>query len=192
MRSYRWRWMTSLAVLAALWAAIELSLGMALYALHAPLRGELLTALNLPLMFLTRRLIPRRGSVAALGCLAGLVRGLLGGGFAPQISVAIALEAALAELGLGAVNQDSRFRAALAGALAIGYTAVHPIFFWSLLMGGSHVKMPLGLNGWLILAGVVLLHMIGGACVGLWAHKLVGKYLNHFLASPRSLPESMA
>jgi len=178
MGNYRWRWITTLGILAALWAAIELSLGTTLYLLRVPLRGEFLTVLTLPLMFATRSLIPRRGSVLAVGLTAAVVRWLLGGAFAPQVSLAIAVEALLVELGLGPVNGGAivRWRGALAGALGMGYTAAHPVLFWGLLLGGGKgIELPVGIGGLLFFGAILGLHLIGGAAAGIWARTLLSR-----------------
>lgn len=174
----RWYWISLLGILSALWAVIELSLGTTLFILHVPLRGAFLTVLALPLMFLTRLLIPRRGSVAALGVSAATVRWLLGGSFAPQISLAIAMEAILVELGLGPVTRQSipRWRGALGGALGLAYTAAHPVLFWGILMGGGRgIELPIGMSGYAIFGAILGLHMIAGAVAGFWAIMLLGR-----------------
>ncbi|MFH1863258.1 MAG: hypothetical protein ABH878_10660 [bacterium] len=178
MKSSRWSWLALIAILAALWAALELVVGTTLYALRVPLRGQMLTVFTLPIMLAARWIVPQRGSVAAVGVIAAAVRWLLGGAFAPQISLAIILEAAFVELGLGRVQDAgiSRWKAALAGALCMSYSAAHPILFWGLLMGGGRdVKLPVGLHGMAIFGGILLIHFSIGALVGLWSLLIIKK-----------------
>jgi|GEM_PF-2465486 len=176
----RWRGLTTLAVLAALWAVLELSLGNALIAVRAPMRGALLTALALPLMFTARLAVPRPGSVAALGLTTATVRWLLGGAFIPQVSLAITIEALLVEIGLGWSRRPeaiSRPRAALAGGLALAYTAAHPVLFWGLLLGGGHaLRLPQGFPGLALFAAVLAAHFLAGGLAGIWALKLLRRY----------------
>lgn len=174
-----------IGVLAALWAAVELSLGTTLHALHVPFRGAFLTLLSLIWMYAVRYIIPRRGSVLALGLTTAMVRWLLGGGFAPQISLAITLEALLVEIGLGPVRIEKipPFRAALGGALALGYTSVHRVLLWGVLLGGAQgIAVPHG--GWALalFAGSILLHMIVGGVGGVWLLKVTEKFL--YLTTP--------
>lgn len=188
MHHRRWYWISLLGILSALWAVLELSLGTTLFVLHVPLRGEFLTVLTLPLMFVTRLLIPRRGSVAALGVSAATVRWLLGGSFAPQISLAIAIEALLVELGLGPVTRQGipRWRAALGGALGLAYTAAHPVLFWGVLMGGGRgIALPIGIGGYAIFGAILGLHMFAGAVAGFWAITFLGR-LPIFFPAPAS------
>jgi hypothetical protein len=170
-----------IGVLAALWAAVELSLGTTLHALRVPFRGAFLTLLSLILMFAVRYIIPRRGSVLALGFTTAMVRWLLGGGFAPQISLAITLEALLVEIGLGPVRIEKipPFRAALGGALALGYTAVHPVLLWGVLLGGAHgIALPHSAWAVALLFGTILLHMVVGGIGGVWLLKVSERLLN--------------
>ncbi len=179
------RWISIIGVLAALWAAVELSLGTALHAMRVPFRGAFLTLLSLILMFTVRYLIPRRGSVLALGFTTAVVRWLLGGGFAPQISLAITMEALLVEIGLGSVRKERipPLRAALGGALALGYTAVHPVLLWGVLLGGTHgIVIPRTAWALALLGGTTLLHMIAGGIGGAWFLKVAERLL--LLTSP--------
>jgi hypothetical protein len=192
-RAYRWRGLATLAVLAALWSVVELSLGNAMIALQLPLRGAFLTALALPLMFAARLAVPRTGSVAALGLTTAAVRWLLGGAFIPQVSVAIAVEALLAETGLGWFRNPggiTRPRAALAGGLALAYTAAHPVLFWGLLLGGAHAfRLPEGFPGLTIFAAILTAHFVAGGAAGIWALGLVKRF--SFPVRPASSPSPL-
>ncbi|MCX6639932.1 MAG: hypothetical protein NTW14_05550 [bacterium] len=178
MRYYPWRWIPVVAMLAALWAVLELSVGTGLHLLKMPFTGAIMSCLSLPLMLAARRSLPHFGAVTTVGLVAGSVRWFLGGAFGPLISLAIFLEAMIVDagLGFGQVRGISRFRAVLAGALCLGYSALHPILFWGVLLGGGRgIVLPKGFVSILSASGVWGVHLVIGGCAGYWAWRFLNR-----------------
>jgi hypothetical protein len=178
MKPYSWRWVPLLGVLAAFWTVFELTFGTLLHTFHVPFAGAIITVFTLPLMLFTRRLTAKFGMVTTLGIITGIVRWLLGGAFPFLVSSAIIIEALLVDLGLGFKigTKISRFRAMLAGSLCLGYTALHPIIFFGMLVGGGKgILLPKGVTSLLAASGVWGLHFIVGGVAGYWAWAFIEK-----------------
>ncbi len=165
---------TLLAVLAALWSALELTLGSLLHTLGAPFTGALLLGLALPILLVGRRAVPRIGSVSAMALSAAFLKVAILGGVGLGAATGILAEGVLFDLVLGRGTVRPA-RAALAGGTALAWTLIHPFFYLTLLGGWPLAKV----YSWAVgmLESILSLPAywgVVGLATALFAHFLVG------------------
>ncbi len=129
-----------LALLATVWAAIEVNLGILLQTLHVPFKGALLTFLALIVLFIGRHLVPKTGTVLLMGLTTAFLKFVFLGGMAISPVVGILIEVILVELCLFQ-QQPGVYNFCLAGAAGLSWTFIHPFFTQGLLAGWGILKV---------------------------------------------------
>lgn len=189
MKSWTLRDWVNIAIIGALWGAIEIGLGSYLHILIPPLAntffsGLILAFLGIVIVLAGQRIVPQRGAILMIGIITALLKLLSYGGVKVGPMVAILAQATLMELGLW-WNRTSRGSHMLAGALAVGWNAVHPLLMLPLLFGRTlpqaFAKIAgdgaaiLGLDpscAWLILLLLLVIRWTVGAVAGWLAWQL--------------------
>jgi len=129
-----------LALFAALWAIIEINLGLVLKMFRIPFSGALLTFLGLMVIFLARNTVPKKGTVILMGFTTAFLKMIYLGGIAIYPIIGILIESVLVEIGLYKDN-PGRFNYSLAGSLAMLWTFFHPFFAQGLLAGWGILRV---------------------------------------------------
>lgn len=138
---YSTRELVSLAVFGTLWGAIEIVPGSVLHAMGLPLSGVVMAASGLFVALVGRRFVPRAGSVLFVGALAALLKLFSVGSIVLGPMIGILAEAGMAEIGLLATGGGSPLSFAVAGALGVCWTAVHPFLTGMVLFGRDFVTI---------------------------------------------------
>lgn len=128
------------AVFGALWGALELSLGAYLHVLFPSLAdtfftGLIMAGLGAIVALIGRYFVPRPGAVLGIGVITALLKTLSPGGAKVGPFVAILAEAILIEAALLSPRPLTRWRYALAGALAVSWNFFHKFIMMRLLYG---------------------------------------------------------
>jgi hypothetical protein len=167
--------LTIVAALGSLWGSVEIGLGSFLHVWNVPFSGATLAAIGMAVALVARLVGPRRGSTLALAIIAALLKALSIGGVVLSPMIAIILEGAIAELALTIGGRPRRLLFVITGALAVGWTLVHPLVVQGLLFGAGIISM----YRLLIQRGASLLHLSTSSVVAvlvalLVVHLLVG------------------
>ena len=194
MRGWSTRELVTLAVFGALWGVAEMTLGAVLHALRLHFAGLVMSGIGVLIVLTGYRFVPRRGAVLTVGLVSALLKAFSLGSIVLSPMLAILAETLLAELGLVlAGGQPRRGPLALAGALAVLWSFVHPFISQSLLAGGGMVEVyrrTLASGGRLlhldphavpiIVLALIVLHLAVGATAGILACSL-GRQLSRRL-----------
>jgi len=129
-----------LALFSALWAIIEINLGLVIKMLRVPFSGALLTFLGLMVIFMGRNIIPKRGTVILMGVTTAFLKMVYLGGIAIYPIIGILIESVLVEIGLYK-DKPKRYNYGSAGSLAMLWTFFHPFFTQGLLAGWGILKV---------------------------------------------------
>ncbi len=129
-----------IALLATVWAAIEIQLGILLRTINTPFRGLILTFFALIILFLGRNMVPKRGVVFLMGLTAAFMKFLFLGGIAIYPVIAISIESFLVELCLFH-KPPGKLQFYLAGALGMGWSFLNPFLTKGLLAGWGILKV---------------------------------------------------
>lgn len=175
--------LTYIGVFAALWGAVEISLGTYLHAISFPLTGLVVSTIGLGLALTARRVVARNGTILATAAVVGALKALSFGGVVLSPIAAILMQGALAELATLGPARPARRRMCLAGALGVTWNVFHPLISQGILAGkGIYViylrliERALDIFGLtatsaLVALGLfVLVHLVAGAVAGFLAH----------------------
>jgi hypothetical protein len=130
----------SAAVLGALWGAVEVTLGGFLHTLRLPLVGVLLAVAEAGYLASARQLVPRRGFVLAVACVAALLKGLAPAGALLGPLVGIVAEGALLELAF-LILPRPWIAAAVGGALGALWSLAQTVVVQLILFGGGVLRL---------------------------------------------------
>ncbi len=174
--------LTIVAALGSLWGSSEISLGSFVHVWNVPFSGTILGGIGIAIALVARLVVPRRGSTLMIAIIASLLKALSIGGVVLAPMIAIVMEGLIAELVLSVGGRPRRATFCLAGALAIGYNVVHPLLVQGLLFGagifttyerliqqGASLFRLSTSSVVAVLVGIVVLHLVVGAVVGLIA-----------------------
>ncbi|MDZ7291548.1 MAG: hypothetical protein ONB44_22265 [candidate division KSB1 bacterium] len=152
--------LTTLALLSALWAVIEIVAGFTLQAWNIPFRGSVLAAISVGILIVGRVSVPKPGTAVMMGLIVSFLKIIHLGGVAIYPLIAIVAESTLVELALWKARpQQWRYR--LAGALALIWALIHPFLAQGLLAGWGVLKV----YALLVERGAVLVGTRQGAVV---------------------------
>ena len=129
-----------LALFAAMWATVEVNLGMVLRMFRVPFSGATLTFIGLIILFLARDSVPKRGAVLAVGFITAQLKFLFLGGIAIYPVIGIIAETFLVELSL-VPNKPKQVNFLLAGASSLLWSLFHPFFTQGLLAGWGILRV---------------------------------------------------
>jgi len=174
-----------LALFAAMWAAVEVNLGIVLRAFRVPFSGATLSVFGLMILFLARDAVPKRGAVLAVGFITAFMKFLFLGGIAIYPVIGIIAETLLVELSL-LPNKPTQFNFLVAGVASLLWSLFHPFFTQGLLAGWGILRVYVviiekgaGFFGihqqyfFLIFLTLVLFHLGMGLVAGIMGWKLV-------------------
>ena len=180
-----------LAILASVWAILEMQLGTLLHATKLPFVGLAMMAVGIFFQTTARYVTKMRGSALLVAVVVAFLKMLFVGGIAFATVVAIFIQSGLLEL-IYATASPSRLRMSLGGAAAVCYSLVHPFFTMPLFMGLTVFdaydrvtgagSMLLGLpadSGLIIIAVLFAIHFITGFIAGHFSYNAAAK-LNSF------------
>jgi len=95
---------TTLAIFAALWGAIEITLGTFLHVMRAPFIGALLAGIGAFIMLIARSAVNKKGTTLLIGFIVALIKLLSVGGSKLLPAMCIFMEAALVEVLLSVMS----------------------------------------------------------------------------------------
>lgn len=133
--------LVSLSVFGTLWGAIEIVPGAVLHATGVPLCGVAMASAGLFVALVGRRFLGRSGIVMFVGALAALLKLFSVGSIVIGPMIGILAEAGMAELGLLVTGGASPLSFAVAGAMGVSWTALHPFVTGLLLFGRDIVTV---------------------------------------------------
>jgi hypothetical protein len=186
---YTTRDLTTIAVFAALWGIVEISIGALLKSLNVPMGGAILAGIGMIILLIGRFFVPRRGSTLFIGIITMLLKLFSLGGVVLGPMIGIFAEALIAEITLSAWKRPKLLTFLLAGALSVFWTLWQPFVTGLLFFGrdpfvvwldmidrGSGL---LGINAnavFVILIILIVLHLAVG-CVAGWIAWTAGSRL---------------
>ncbi len=132
--------LTTPALLSALWAVIEIGVGLSLQAWKIPFTGSFLACISVVMLVSGRVLVPKRGTAVTMGSIVSFPKVIYLGGAAIYAIIAIVAESTLVELALWKARPQ-QWRYLLAGALALIWALIHPFFTQGLLAGWGLLKV---------------------------------------------------
>ena len=132
--------MILLALLGALWAAIEIHIGLLLHLVKLPFAGILLTFLGILILLVGRAFVPRPGTTLLIGIVAALSTFLFLGAIVIYPMIGIFMESLLVEIGL-AFPLPARVNFRVAGILGMLWSFFHPFIVQGLIAGLGFFKI---------------------------------------------------
>jgi len=127
--------LTYIGVFAALWGAVEISLGTYLKTIGFPLSGLVLSPIGLGLALVARRVVGRNGTVLAVAAVVAALKALSFGGLILAPMAAILMQGLLAELATLGPARPPRWRMCLAGGLGVAWNVFHPLLAQGIIAG---------------------------------------------------------
>ncbi|HOW90209.1 MAG TPA: hypothetical protein PL037_07990, partial [Elusimicrobiales bacterium] len=169
------------AVIGSIWAASEIVLGSFLHNVRVPFTGEILTAIGIAVLVAGHRLWPERGLLWRAGLVCALMKSISPSAviFGPMI--AIAMEGALAELGVRLLRGPAGYL--LGGGLAMSWALAQKTLNLLILYGPDMIDVYLRGAGW-------LLPRLGLGAGGVWA-PLQAAFAVYFLAGAAAAAAGM-
>ena len=198
MTKFTTRQLVTLAVFAALWGVVEISLGSFLHSIKLPFSGPLIAGLGLMLAITARSFVSNRGSTLFIGVIVMILKMFSIGSIVIGPMVAILMEALIAELVLSLFRTPSRVAYILAGGLGVLWNLAHPFVTGPILFGRDMISVWLDTldmgsrlfgipnsAAFVILAILAGIYLIIGGSAGLIAWN-VGRSLQHRLRGAES------
>ena len=150
MRSNRFgtRDLVYIAVFAALWGAVETTVGSAFHVWNVPQSGTVLAAIGMGLLVVCRTFVPRRGATILTGVVVMFLKMFSLGGIVINPMVAILMESVLAEIGFALVG-TRRAGGIVAGAMGVSWNMIHPFITQGLVAGWGMARV----YAWLVEGG---------------------------------------
>jgi hypothetical protein len=142
MRGLRFgtRDLVTIAVFAALWGAVETTVGSALHVWNVPQAGTVLASIGMGLLVVGRTFVPKRGATILTGVAAMFIKLFSLGGIVINPMLAILMESALAEIGFGILG-TRRAGGILAGAMGVSWNIIHPFLTQGLVAGWGIIRV---------------------------------------------------
>ena len=188
-----------IAVLGALWGALEMTLGAYLHLIFPSLAntffvGLIMAGLGSVVALIGHTFVPKPGAVLCIGIITAILKVFSMGGVVIGAIVAILAEVTLIELALLGRGEASRRRYVLAGALAVCWNFFHKFIMMRILYGKAfnQVYLKMVQDGadtlnidvtWavLIIAILFVLRMVVGGAAG-WLSWDLGRLVAKRLA----------
>lgn len=172
------------AVFAAIWAAMEITIGTALHVAKVPFRGMILAAIAVVILTAAGHFLKRRESFLLMGAVAATIKAVSAGGIFFNPLVAIFIESVIASLAFGYIS-SKRAASLVAGIFILFYTFVHGILMQFFFFGlgifdiynellsevGKIINLE-GLNIIFLFAVIAVIHKLLGATAGFAGHRL--------------------
>jgi len=173
-----------LALFAAVWAVIEINLGLLLKIIKLPFYGTILTFIGLLILVLARTTVPKRGTAILMGICVAFLKLIYLGGIAIYPVIGILMEVILVEI-VFQTNKHNKRQIMTASIMAISWSLLHLFFVFGILAGWGFVRVfelivergasLLGIaehQALLIFFVILLFHLIIGILGGLLNWKL--------------------
>lgn len=125
---------TTIAVFAALWGAIEISLGTFLHMIKAPFIGALMASIGAFILLIARSAVPRAGSTTLIGFITAIIKLFAAAGFKIMPSAGIFMESALVDIAVSVCGLNA-FSYCLGSALAVSSTVLQNFIGVVLILG---------------------------------------------------------
>ncbi|NOY78675.1 MAG: hypothetical protein GXO76_12490 [Calditrichaeota bacterium] len=126
--------MVLIALLGALWAAVEIHVGFLLHLVKLPFAGILLTFFGVIILLVGRTFVPRTGTAVLTGLIAALSTFLFLGAIVIYPMIGIVMESIFVEIGL-AFPFSSRINYQVSGVLGLLWSFFHPFIVQGLVAG---------------------------------------------------------
>lgn len=177
------------AIIAALWAFIEITFGMWLHAARMPFRGLLLSVVAAGLLVFAKSILPYRGSLILLGFITVSIKTTLTGIFILNPIIALLFESIFAELSFS-IFKPNAFGSILAGVSVLFYTFFHSVFAQLFFFGfqiidvyvvilGKFINLSVEKNTYalLLILAYMFVHIFIGAISGLLGYRIAQRTL---------------
>jgi hypothetical protein len=184
---------TLIGILAASNGVMEIGLGTLLHTVKFPWAGSIMLLLNLTIYLLGRKLIPRAGTVIAIGFITALLKFLYAGGSKVAPAAAILCESAIIEIIL-ALFPLNAVTALISGGLAHTFTLIFPFLSYALIGGGNAIEMLMSLTlkgkslfpqgGVAVVCLLFILYFLVGCLLGLCAWQIATLGVLHYGFQP--------
>ena len=132
--------MILLALLGALWAAIEIHIGFLLHLVKLPFAGLLLTFLGVLILLVGRAFVPQRGTAILIGLVASFSTFLFLGAIVIYPIIGIIMESIFVEIGL-AFPFSPRIDFQISGVLGMLWSFIHPFIVQGIIAGLGIIKI---------------------------------------------------
>ena len=183
------RHLVILAVFAALWGVVEISLGSVLKAFNIPFSGAVLSAIGLMIAMTARVIVPKRGTTLFIGVIVMILKLFSIGSIIIGPMIGIIMEAVIAEIVLSIFGKPNLVALLTAGAVGTLWVLIQP-FVTGLLIFGRDIftvwldlldtgKRIFGIDQSLAVVIVIVLvvvHVLIGMLSG-WLAWTIGKLL---------------
>ncbi len=126
--------MVLIALLGALWAAVEIHIGFILHLVKLPFAGILLTFLGVLILLVGRAFVPQKGTAVLTGLIASLSTFLFLGAIVIYPIIGIIMESIFVEIGL-AFPFSSRINFQISGVLGMLWSFIHPFIVQGIIAG---------------------------------------------------------
>jgi len=172
------------AVIGAIWAASEITLGSFMHNARIPFKGQILTGIGIAVMMACNKLWPQRGLLWRAGFICAVMKAISPSAALAGPMIAISAEGLLAEAGI-LIGGPTLFGRLLGGGLAMSWALFHKLVNLLIFYGsdavGVYIKTLEWFRGyanikfidpWLpffIAAGVFFLAGVAAAAVGVFA-----------------------
>jgi len=126
--------MVLIALLGALWAAVEIHIGFLLHLVKLPFAGILLTFFGVLILLVGRAFVPQGGTAVLTGLIASLSTFLFLGAIVIYPIIGIVMESIFVEIGL-AFPFSSRINFQISGVLGMLWSFIHPFIVQGIIAG---------------------------------------------------------
>lgn len=172
------------AILAALWAFIEITFGTWLHAARLPFRGLLLSIVASGLLVFSKSILQYRGSLILLGFISISIKTTLTGVFILNPILAMMMESIFAEICF-TIFKPNAFGSVIGGMVVLFYTFIHSVIAQIFFFGfdivnvyvsilGRFIAMPIEKNTYalLLILAYLFIHLFIGAISGWFGYKI--------------------
>ncbi len=132
--------MVLVALLGALWAAVEIHIGFLLHLTKIPFAGILLTFCGILILLVGRSFVPQRGTTILTGLIASLSTFFFLGAIVIYPIIGIVMESIFVEFGLALPFAD-RIDFLIAGVLGMLWSFLHPFIVQGIIAGLGMFKI---------------------------------------------------
>jgi len=126
--------MILISLLGALWAAIEIHIGLLLHLVKLPFAGLLLTFLGILIMLVGRAFVPQKGTTVLTGVIASLSTFLFLGAVVIYPIIGIVMESIFVEIGLS-LPFSTRINFQISGVMGMVWSFIHPFIVQGIIAG---------------------------------------------------------
>lgn len=177
------------AIIAALWAFIEITLGTGMHAAKVPFRGLILSIIAAGLLVFAKNILQYRGVLIMLGFISVTIKSTLTGIFIINPLIAILMESIFAEIVFLFVKPNS-IGSIIAGMFVLFYTFLHSIIAQIFFFGFDIINVYVAIIGkfininvdkssyaLILIISYMFLHLMLGAVAGWFGHRVATKTL---------------